>query len=714
MPSSWYRVVLGLAFTVGLMQTGSLSAQDLAKHADSLKFMPADVSAYSVMLRNAEQIEAVLKSKAWAKLNGLPVVKMAWKALEEQLHQPGSPLAGFHRWVEQAENKKLVKLLLEMGRDEVFVATGRNVTQLVELAMNIAAANQFGPIAAQLQGQMPDFRARIKIMLQAIADDVDKIVIPEVIVGFRLKDKDSAAAQLERLAGLANAVSASHPLLQGRFEKKQVAGNTFLTLRLDGKLIPWDQIPIADFEDNPGEFDKLVKKLKDLKLVVSLGLRDNFLILSIGDSTALVERLGQGQRLTERSELQRLGKFADKKVIEIAYTSKELQGFQSTRREDVNDMAKGVANLLKSFGLTAEQEAKIRKDLKNLNRDLRKYLPEPGAQASIGFLTERGAESYTFDWTKNTRLDGTKPLTLLHHIGKSPVLAVVSRQKYDPQEYARLVKWIKVAHGYVDEFAIPKLDQNIQDMYKQVMTSFAPLFKRLDKATGEMLLPALADGQFAFVLDAKLKSKQWFMLMPESEKPLPLPEPALVFGVTDADLLRKGLEEYRQIANKALEAIGQLLPIPFELSVPEPDRKKVAEGTLYSYSIPPILMLDPQIAPTGGLSERVAALTLSHDHAIRLLKKSSLKASDPLLADAKKHLTGAVHFDFEGVVRAAGPWVEMILQTAGVAGEGQDAPLEQVRTVMEILTVLKSYTSISYFEEGTLVTRGETIIRDLP
>jgi hypothetical protein len=472
-------------------------------------------------------------------------------------------------------------------------------------------------------------------------------------------------------------------------------------------------VPIADFEDNPGEFDKLVKKLKDTKLTISLGLRGDFLILSLAESTALLGRLGQGQRLAERTEVQRLTKFADQKVIEIGYVSKELEGFQRTRREDVQEMGKWVFELLKSAGVTPEQEAKIRNDLKKLNKDLKRYLPVPGAQASIGFLTERGAESYTFDWTKNTRLDGSKPLSLLHHVGKSPLLAVISREKYDPEDYARLVKWIKVAHGYVEEFGIPKLPENIQDLYKQVMTNFGPLFQRFNKATGEMLLPALADGQAAFVLDAKLKSKQWHTLMPESEKPLPLPEPALVFGVKDAGLLRKALEEYRDIANKAWESLGQIVPFLPELKIPEPESKKVSEGTIYSYSLPQFLMLDPQIQLTGGLSAKVAALTLSHDHAIRLLKKSSLKTSGPL-TEANKPLTGAVDFDFEGLVRAAEPWVEMCMQTAGVAGDGQDSPLAQVRTAMEILTVLRGYTSISYFEEDVLVTRGETVIRDLP
>jgi hypothetical protein len=707
-------VLVALTAAAALLPAGTVAAQDLAKHAESLKFVPADVSAYSVMLRNGEQIQAMLKSKAWAKLNALPVVKMAWQALEQQLHQDGGPLEGFRRFHEQPDNKKLVKLLAEMVKDEIFVASGRNVTQLIELAMNVSAANQFAPLLAQLQGQNPDLKARVKLMLQAVADDLDKIVIPEMIVGFRLKDNQSAEAQLQRLEILGKVVTAGNPLLQGRFQKKQIDGKDFLTLNLDGKMIPWDMVPIADFEDNPGEFDKLVKKLKNLKLTVSLGLRDNFLVLSIADSTAMLERFGQGQRLAERTEIQRLAKFADQKVIEISYTSKELQGSQTTRPEDVQDMAKWVTNLLKSAGLTPEQEAKIRKDLKKLDKDLKGYLAEPGAQASIGFLTGRGAESYSFDWTKNTRLDGTRPLTLLHHLGSSPLLAVVSREKYVPEDYAQLVKWIKVAHGYFEEFAIPKLDQGAQDIYKQVMTSFAPLFKRLNKATGEMLLPALADGQVAFVLDAKLKSKQWHMLMPEAEKPLPLLEPALVLGVKDADLLRKALEEYRDIANKAFEAIGQILPIPIELKIPEPDSKKISEGTLYSYSIPEIVMLDPQIKPTGGLSEKVATLTISHEHAIRLLKKSSLKPASPLLADAKKPLTAAVHFDFAGVVRSAGPWVEMILQSAGVAGDGEDAPLQQVRAVMEILTVLRSYTSISYFEDGALVTRGETIIRDLP
>jgi len=716
LPPGWFRIVLGLAIAMGFPRARFVSAQDLAKHAESLKFIPADVSAYSVMLKNGEQVDAMLKSKAWAKLDNLPFVKMAWQALDQQLNQADGPVAGVRRWYEQEENKKLVKLLIDMSKDEIFVSTGRHVTELADLAASAFGAYQFAPAMALFQGQAADFRLRTKMVLQAIAEETDSIVIPELLIGFRVRDRQSAEAQLQRLEALGKGVAAANPLFKGRVHKKQTAGMDVLTLQLDGRMVPWDQIPLGDFEDNPGEFDKLIKKLKDLKLTIAVALRDNFIILSIADSTAMLERLGQGQRLIEKSELQRLARFADRKVIEISYTSKDLQGFQTLRRQDVEDMAKSFVKYLKTIGLTPEKEAKIRADLKKLNKDLKSVLPEPGAQAGIGFLTERGAESYSFDWTKNTGLDGSKPLTLLHHVGKTPLLAAVSRQKYAPENYARTVKWIKVAHGYLEEYAIPKLDEMAQETYKQVMTTFGPLFERFHKATGEMLLPALADGQVGFVLDAKLTSKQWHPFMPEAEKPLPLLEPALVLGVKDADLLRKAMEEYRQTANKALEALGQFIPIPlpFELKIPEPDSKKLPEGTLYSYTIPEIVMLDARIKPTAGLSAKVATLTISHEHAIRLLKSSSLKAPGTLLADAKKPLTGAVHFDFEGLVRAAGPWMEWILQTAGVAGDGQDSPLEQARTVLEILTVLRSYTGISYFEDGALVTRGETIIRDLP
>ena len=72
------------------------------------------------------------------------------------------------------------------------------------------------------------------------------------------------------------------------------------------------------------------------------------------------------------------------------------------------------------------------------------------------------------------------------------------------------------------------------------MTSLLPLFGRLNQTTRDKLLPALADGQIGLVIDTKLRASDSFERMPAVADPLPWREPAFIFGVSDAELLRRG------------------------------------------------------------------------------------------------------------------------------------------------------------------------------
>ena len=63
-------------------------AADIDKLDCSAKSVPSDAAFYSATLRNKEQLDIVLKSKAWAKLWALPLVQTAWKKATEQLDQP--------------------------------------------------------------------------------------------------------------------------------------------------------------------------------------------------------------------------------------------------------------------------------------------------------------------------------------------------------------------------------------------------------------------------------------------------------------------------------------------------------------------------------------------------------------------------------------------------------------------------------------------------
>ena len=198
------------------------------------------------------------------------------------------------------------------------------------------------------------------------------------------------------------------------------------------------------------------------------------------------------------------------------------------------------------------------------------------------------------------------------------------------------MKWLKTANGYFEDIVLPKLDDNQKAMYKQIADIAHPALERLDRATGTMLIPALKDGQSAFVLDAKMESKQIHQQLPAWDKAMPIPEPAIVLGVSDAALLRKAFSEYRAIANDLIADVRKLMPNIPEFQVPDPQTQKVKSGTLYYYPLPPDLGLDKQIVPNAGLADHVAVASLSLAHSERLLAATALKVNNGPLADLDK------------------------------------------------------------------------------
>jgi hypothetical protein len=510
------------------------------------------------------------------------------------------------------------------------------------------------------------------------------------------------------------------PPLKDGFKREKIAGGEFLTLRVEGKVVPWDKVPFKDYEEEEGQFDALIKKLKELKLTVSVGLREGYLLVSLGKSNDHLARLGKGKALASRKELKPLARFADERLTSISYFSQTLNTTLAGSKKNLDGLTETARELLPFAPLSEKQRGQILKDVKDLVKDLKTLVPERGALLSFSFLSTRGLETYSHDWGKYADRDGSKPLPLLNHLGGNPLLAMIGRSRVSTDHYKMLVKWIKVGHGYFEEYAIPLLDEETQATYQKIFKEVKPLLKRLDEVTAKMLLPALADGQTGFVLDSKLKSRQWFDKLPESETPMPLLEPALLLGVSDAALLRKAFTEYRTLGNKLLAKIHDAAPddVP-ELKIPTPKNKKVKAGALYYYLPPEAWGLDAQLALTAGLSEKVAVLTVSRKHAERLLTGTPLTVKGGPLSDPKRKLAQATYLNWEGMVDALAPWVEMAIREVPPRFLGQNEAngaegiLQQARTVFQVLKVLRSYASATYLENGAWVTHSEIVIRDL-
>jgi len=280
---------------------------------------------------------------------------------------------------------------------------------------------------------------------------------------------------------------------------------------------------------------------------------------------------------------------------------------------------------------------------------------------------------------------------------------------------------IRTVWGHAEAVGKEFAPEQMYQQFQQGMGMIQPFLKRLDSITGEQLLPALGAGEFAVVIDAKWTSKKWFAEFDQHDVALPLPEFALVRTISNEDKLVGAFAAYRKLASDLItqaNAFGANLPIE---ELPRPDTQKAADGTVYYWPMDlPGEPLDKQVQPSVGLSEHLFAFCLSRKHAERLLKTTPLTIAHAPLND-KRPATLAVVVNFGGMVRMVRPWlekfalpqiVEHIPDNAPTGVGKKDVP-DQVKTVLDVLGCLRTYTSLTYKDGDVTVTHGEMVIRDL-
>jgi len=290
------------------------------------------------------------------------------------------------------------------------------------------------------------------------------------------------------------------------------------------------------------------------------------------------------------------------------------------------------------------------------------------------------------------------------------------------------VKWLQRGVYYFEQLGLPQLEPEQQELYRKIRTEMTPLAERLDQVTRLSWIPAFKDGQSAFVMDAKLTSSQWQQQMPAAKTPLPMLEFGLVYGVSDAALVKAASSDYFEITREAMNKLHAIVPdvVP-EFTLPPPQAREFPEGTVYYYGFPREWGLDSQIAPNAALSNEFLALSLLPKFGLRLLKPTPLTVEGPV-ANHDRPLASASYFDWAGLLDALTPWLDYgvdqgdaIAAAAAAAAEaaGQphaEEPLEKVppeetkatiQFVIDFLKCLRTMSSVSYFEEGALVTHSE-------
>jgi hypothetical protein len=420
--------------------------------------------------------------------------------------------------------------------------------------------------------------------------------------------------------------------------------------------------------------------------------------------------------------------------VSIGYLSQALARSLSSPEQTVEDIAGGVEEALGAAKISEENRKLIIEDIRAL--DLKRYIPEPGETTSVAFLTDRGYEGFQYNSGKRPMMDSSKPLTVLSHAGGAPALVIGARSKESVADYEQAVGWLKRTAPHVEAIVEEKADADDWAKFQEFRDRIVALLGRIDAANRDQLLPALADGQDALVMDVSAKSKQWFEKMPESPKALPMPELAFVVRVTDAEKLRQGVREYVAVVRDAIKLMHEIDPenAP-DVELPQPEQRDLpGGGDLYVYALPGEWGVDEQVALNAGLTENVAVVSTMPATTERLVKATPLEVESGLKLDRPAALV--VHLEVAKWLSTLRPWIDYGFDVAmgklkPKNDEGEDeledeAPAEQnplmlqmgfvmpqVYQFLDVASALKSVSAVVYEEDGQWVTHSEVQFEDL-
>jgi hypothetical protein len=728
----------------------SAGAADTGPVADSgVAIVPADAAFLSATLRLREQYDLLVKSNAFQALKQLPAVSRALASLDEQKTMPGSPLSMVFTFLELPENEQAVEVVTDMISSDTFVYGEPSCISFIKLVKKLQQVQQLAGIATPVLEAEDDAedaddeelsaeQRQLRMVVKTLADNLDLLVVPDLVWGFKTSKLDAGRSQLKRLEVLVKFFVQANPELADSLARRKVAGGDVVTFTLQGEQLPWSEIE-RQLEENAADvegLDKVLDRLRDLEFVIALGVIGDRVILSIGDSVDHLEKLalpGSGRKgLISMPGLAPLLEQQGKRITAVSHISQPLAVALAPSRDDADAMLRVAREALEANRLPREAAEETKAWLERTAEAYEKRLPEPGPWTAFSFLTDQGYEGYAWDWSQNQPFDGTKRLDLLEHAGGAPLGVVVSRIRSDATLFRDLVAFVQDAWKLITKYGIPAMgDDEDREKIEGFREHIAPLGATLVDILQQKIMPSLADGQVGLVLDAKARTKRLQKDLPSSTEPLPLIEPAIVLPLGNAKLFREGLSDLFALGDDLVDAMREMDPdsVPEGYRVPEPEKAKVEGGTVWSFALTGS-GVDEQVRPSIGVGEEAAVFSLVTTQAGRLLAQTTLETGSQL-SKFEEPLAGAAALDCAALVDAIKPWIVYftrfgcVQQKEGevdpdleLSAEDENAQakeaLQHVGVVLEAIKSLRVAVAETTITDEAVVTRWRNVIRDMP
>ncbi|MEM7476080.1 MAG: hypothetical protein AAF483_13885 [Planctomycetota bacterium] len=706
--------VLACCLMLGMSCT--ILADELEDSA--LSIAPKDAAFFSTTLDGKKSFEEFVQGEFVQEFLKVPYVQEFTGEMTQQWEDDEGQAAQARSVIESPIVQNLLKLVGEMISDEIFIYGSGEWTD------NIAAMGEFQTELMQATAEGPE---GVEAMLNSLTkEDLEKFKIPTIVMGFRIEDVDNAVLQMDGLEGFArlggSQVEALRPLLD-RLKKSKFEDGQSLTLTLDTSLIPMDSIPVAERQS----MEPMLAMLDGRSISFGVGIKSNMMLMAFGENASLIESVGQSdEHLIDHPAFEIVREMGAKNLRSIAYVSEELLqkqwdvGFESY----FQNIASQFTNALEEEVLVNGQDnpewkkgmeewlAEIKLDAEWMDEKLGLYNAEFGPVLSWSSKIDGGMEGYSYNGAKGSAFENASPLAVLEHIGDNPLVVFAFKQKTFPAMDEFVQYAFKKAPGHIKRFvAMAEQDEAEAKFVLAQFDKMMPLLEETYEVMRDKIGKATSDNETLVTVSTGMML-DYVPELPPPPSPLPVPEIAMASKINDRELFMEGGQDLFAIADQVLEMVREADPesVPPNFEIPRPEQIGFDGGAKFTYSD-----FNQQI-PMDGFEPAIVvgeeAMVVGYSEG---QMKSMMRAASNGLdwLDDTKPVAAVSYIDFEGIVGAMRPWMELGLATTETP---LDEPLgpsnagEPVPTGNDVLAMWDCLKTLGTMQGTTVVQEDGTTL----
>lgn len=684
------KAFTALACLSCLVAGSNLRAQELEE--TSLTLAPADVSFFSASVNMDDAWNDFVESPFVTRLRSTRYIQEVERELMDQWENPQSDQVRMAKGMLASPNvASVLQLLTEMFSNESFAYGGSDWCDAIDGMMAMQAD------LMQASNQGPE--AILEYLATIDQAQIDAIKIPSIVLGFRIEDEDNAMLQLSALEGImrlgGSQMEELQPLLR-QLKSKEFKDGLSLTLNFNTSMIPEEILEEIEEEDGGEIAIRLIEMLDERNIALSMGVREGLMLFAFGESADIIHDFGNNSStLLSRPEFEYLKEANPENLRSVVYISEQFQKAQweANFSSYFSNLTGQFATVLEALEADnpgiADWAQSIQSDAGTLDEMLAGLSDHMGASLSWSQKIDGGIEGYGYNWS-DVGLQNAAPIQILDHAGDAPLIVLGSKSL--PNEMA----------GEMMEFIFSHADDHVRNLIElmeddgeereRMLTIFDkswPLAVEVFEIIRDKMVPAMSDNEAVVSISSGWTIQQ-LPDLPPAAKPLPLPEMASAFRISDRAAFLGAWDELYKVADKVVDVIREFDEsgsVPSDYSVPRPVEADAGSGaTRYTYTELIENVPLEGFMPQAVIGDDVFILGYSERQVQSMLQSRELKTR-PAWLDDETPVAQVSYVDFAGIFAAIRPWAEFGFQMSGLPLDEPFEDEELVPTPNDLLEI---------------------------